>query len=400
MRTSTTTSSSLNFSFLSCPTMSIPQFAPFPQAKDRASIPLQEWRSYLESWTSLSELYLRLNVEDFTSALQSPSLGQFLRSFFQELAEDPTLQPDVVILRKKCFLVLHRIWSGNEIPNALLDYGTISNVCRAFAKSEQLRILLRHLWKRQGPKIESTLQTAKISLIKSLESKDPEGAEGLLSKLVPLLKMAPDAGVYMLVGSDFLDSLNSAYTKTSSSSFQKKLVMVAYLGLAAVLEGEKPNYSLLTDHLYSLKTSAEKEQKADATKKIVLADLVTNTPLLSKIRDSATTPEAARLKNIAASLSTFQQAGITRPKRLVRRKVDKGKGKAKEDEFGHGAFGEVHVHRMSLISQIQDLFPDLGSGFVVKLLDEYHDSVEEVISHLLEDSLPPKFADADRSEQL
>jgi hypothetical protein len=60
----------------------------------------------------------------------------------------------------------------------------------------------------------------------------------------------------------------------------------------------------------------------------------------------------------------------------------------------------VHIHRMSLISQVQDLFPDLGSGFVLKLLDEYNDDVEQVISHLLEDSLPAHLEKADRDEVL
>jgi activating signal cointegrator complex subunit 2 len=53
-----------------------------------------------------------------------------------------------------------------------------------------------------------------------------------------------------------------------------------------------------------------------------------------------------------------------------------------------------------LVSQVLDLFPDLGSGFVVKLLDEYGDEVEQVISHLLEGSLPAYLESADRSEEL
>jgi activating signal cointegrator complex subunit 2 len=236
-----------------------------------------------------------------------------------------------------------------------------------------------------------SLQKTKSSLIKTLDSKRPGEAEGLLDRLVPLLKVSPEAGTFMLTGSDFLDSLSAAYAQ-ASDSLRRKLVTTAHLGLAALLQGQKPNYSLLSDHLYSLKTGANKD---------FVADLVTNTSLLRKIRDGATSPEANRLKNTAASLSEFERPSIARPKKLVRRKVDKGKGKAQDDEYGHGAFsGEVHVHRMSLITQVQDLFPDLGSGFVVKLLDEYNDNVEEVISHLLEDSLPAHLAKADRSEKL
>lgn len=55
---------------------------------------------------------------------------------------------------------------------------------------------------------------------------------------------------------------------------------------------------------------------------------------------------------------------------------------------------------MSIVTQIQDLFPDLGAGFIVKCLDEYNDDIEQVTAHLLEDSLPAHLAAADRSEKL
>jgi activating signal cointegrator complex subunit 2 len=269
-----------------------------------------------------------------------------------------------------------------------------------FPKSEQFRTLLQKLWERKGGAIEKSLQTAKTSLIRNLESKRPEEAENTLNRVAPLLRASADASIYMLTGSDFLDALYAAYPNVPIP-MKKKLVTVAYLGLTAVLEGEKPNYSLLSDHLYGLKSSEEQEQKNEPGKKTLVADLVTNTPLLEKIRDKAVAPEAARVKNTATSLSAFRQSGLARPKKLVRRKVDKGKAKASNDDYGHGAFtGEVHVHRMSMVTQIQDLFPDLGGGFIVKLLDEYNDDVEQVTAHLLEDSLPSHLANADRSEQL
>lgn len=381
--------------------MSLPQFAPFPDAAVRQSVAPADWQLYLESWTSLTELYLRLDDQQFASARRDvDSLGLFLITFFHELANDDSLATRIVSLRKKAFYLLHRIWSGQDVEDAFLNWPILADICHAFTKSEQFRRLLQTLWKRKGVAIEKSLQTAKNSLIRNLDSKRPEEAENTLDRIAPLLKASPDAGIYMLTGSDFLDSLYSAYPKVPPT-MQKKLVTTAYLGLTATLEGNKPNYSLLSDHLYSLKSTEEQEQKRELGKKTLVADLVTNTPLLEKIRDRVTAPEASRVKNTAASLSAFRQSSVARPKRLVRRKVDKGKSKAADDEYGHGAFtGEVHVHRMSVVTQIQDLFPDLGAGFIVKLLDQYHDNVEEVTAHLLEGSLPPHLAEADRSEQL
>ncbi|KAF2634580.1 hypothetical protein P280DRAFT_494227 [Massarina eburnea CBS 473.64] len=380
--------------------MSLPQFAPFPEAQLRQSILPQEWELYLDSWSSLADLYLRLNYDQFRPAVSSEtsSLTHFLISLFHEAANDDSILSTTPTLRKKCFHLLHRILSGDDIPPELLKWTVLSDICRVFLKSEQLRSLLANLWKRKATLIEKNFQLVKNSLIKNLESKMPESAEDTLNRVVPLLKVSPDAGTYLLTGSDFLDALCSAYPKVSFP-FQTKLATTAYLGLTSLLEGSKPSYSVLSDHLYSLKTSGEQQQKSD-TQKSLVADLVTNTPFLNKVRDKTTAPEAARVKNFAASLNVFQQTSLARPKKLIRRKVDKGKGTDTLQENGHQAFGDVHVHRMSLISQIQDLFPDLGSGFVAKLLHEYNDNVEETTAHLLEDSLPSHLASANRSEQL
>jgi activating signal cointegrator complex subunit 2 len=383
--------------------MSLPRFASFPDAKVRKNILPDEWQLYLESWTSLAELYLRLGDAQFSSASkEGDTLTSFLLSFFHELAHDDELGSKVSSLRKSAFFLLHRLFSRDDVPASLLSWSALADVCHAFPKSEQFRTLLQSLWTRNGSAIEKSLQTAKTSLIRNLESKRPEEVESTLNRIAPLLKASSNASMFLLTGSDFLDAQYEAYPRVPQS-MQKKLVTIAYLGLTAALEGPKPNYSLLSDHLYSLKTSEEQEQKKEPGKKTLVADLVTNTPILEKIREKATAPEAARVKNTAASLSAFRQSSAARPKRLVRRKVDKGKATADQvpDNYGHGAFtGEVHVHRMSIITQIQDLFPDLGAGFIVKLLDEFNDDIEQVTAHLLEDILPPYLAEADRSEKL
>ncbi|KAI8939407.1 hypothetical protein NX059_003189 [Plenodomus lindquistii] len=381
--------------------MSLPHFAPFPNAKVRQSIRPQEWQLYLDSWSSLAEYYLRLGDQKFLSAAkEEDSLTTFLSSFYHELARDDSLATQVMSLRKKCFYLLHRLFYLENQIVSLLNWPTLSDICHVYPKSQQFHTLLQNLWARRGGAIEKSLQTAKNSLIHNLESKRPEEAEGTLDRIAPLLKVSPDASVYMLTGSDFLDSLYAAYPNVPQP-MQKKLVTVAYLGLTAALEGSKPNYSLLSDHLYSLKSSEEQAQKQAPGTKTLVADLVTNTPILEKIREKAISPEATRVKNTAASLSAFRQPGVARPKRLIRRKVDKGKGAVTKDDYGHGAFNnEIHVHRMSMITQIQDLFPDLGAGFIIRLLDEYGEDIEQVTAHLLEDSLPPHLADADRSEKL
>ncbi|PIO30085.1 hypothetical protein AB205_0205980 [Aquarana catesbeiana] len=51
----------------------------------------------------------------------------------------------------------------------------------------------------------------------------------------------------------------------------------------------------------------------------------------------------------------------------------------------------------SLVSQVKDLLPDLGEGFIIKCLEEYDHNSESVINHLLEDNLSPHLLELDRT---
>jgi activating signal cointegrator complex subunit 2 len=165
--------------------MSLPHFAPFPDIKVRQNVLPDEWQLYLDSWTSLAELYLRLGDREFSSAVNdNDSLTPFLLSFFHELANDDSIAPRVQSLRKQCFFLLHRLLSRHDVPSSLLNWPALSDFCHVFPKSEQFRTLLQKLWERKGGAIEKSLQTAKTSLIRNLESKRPEEAENTLNRVL------------------------------------------------------------------------------------------------------------------------------------------------------------------------------------------------------------------------
>lgn len=56
-----------------------------------------------------------------------------------------------------------------------------------------------------------------------------------------------------------------------------------------------------------------------------------------------------------------------------------------------------NIERTSKISQIHDLFPDFGDGFIEACLEANNDDVEMVIMQLLEDNLPESVSGLDRS---
>lgn len=322
-------------------------------------------------------------------------MASFLQSYYNELAHldpnDTTLRSSkAVSLHKLAFALVRKTFSEADDLEELLDWDFLTNLCRSHVKSSRLPELISIVWRGKASKLENVLQKRKDALITMLDSGSPGVAEATLSQMAPILRVSSETATFFMIGTDLVDSLINGYAKSAADSTRKAISMTIYLGLVACVSGEAPNFSLLSDHLYTLKTQAEGKPPNQA----LLADVITNTPLLNKLRRSFTGKTPARLGNLLDSLETLRSPSIARPKKHPRRKAA-SKGKAKQVGPDH----EIHIHRMSLITQIQDLFPDLGSGFVMKLLEEYEDNVEQVTAHLLDDSLPPHLQSLDRSEQ-
>ncbi|KAM6298139.1 activating signal cointegrator 1 complex subunit 2 [Aegotheles albertisi] len=80
-----------------------------------------------------------------------------------------------------------------------------------------------------------------------------------------------------------------------------------------------------------------------------------------------------------------------------------GAAYASEDECAGAAAAPVAkvsgVELDSLISQVKDLLPDLGEGFILACLEEYSYNTEQVINNILEDKLVPYLDKLDRAMQ-
>ncbi|KAM6241467.1 activating signal cointegrator 1 complex subunit 2 isoform 1-T2 [Spheniscus humboldti] len=80
-----------------------------------------------------------------------------------------------------------------------------------------------------------------------------------------------------------------------------------------------------------------------------------------------------------------------------------GAAYASEDECAGAAAAPVvkvsGVELDSLISQVKDLLPDLGEGFILACLEEYSYNAEQVINNILEDKLVPCLDKLDRTMQ-
>lgn len=386
----------------------LPPFASFPTAAWKELLSIDEWNASLGAWISLAEAHLALPDADFSKqTLADESVSQFLAPFMREVAAHGSAllgtSAPARLLLKDCFLLASRALRSSSPPVAMLQWEFLSDLSHVYSK-KRATSLLSSLSASSQDTVEAFLGPLKKFLIKNLDSGlsgDLKSVEEYLRRLNHLISASPSAASFFLAGSEFLDGLIACY-RIMNPPLRKVIITTTYLSLIGLVESSPPKLSLLTDQLYSLKTAAE-DHKAGPTSAndSLVPELVSTTPLLQQIehRLTASGTENTRTKNMIMDLGAFRKPGAgMKPKRLIRRKIEKGKGIALDD---HEAMsGEVHVHRMSQITQVQDLFPELGSGFVSKLLDEYGDDTEQVIAHLLEDSLPPHLSGADRAEQL
>lgn len=377
----------------------LPPIVPFPSALVREKIPLELWISCIDVWRSLLNAHLLLSIKDFrTSITPSSSLLPFLESFLDQTADgsnDPKLK-QAQVLRHSVYLVARRaLLEGDPVPNRLLHWSFLANLCTVFRGNEDLSTVIREAWLRNAPALNDSVNAYKHELVAPLDSGKPNAIDiQKLHRLVQFGRLHLPALRTIVVGSNFVDSVASAYS-TMTQDLQTSFVVLLYQCLTGLVHGTEPNISLFVDHMYSLKTSNTKEKPS------LIIDLISNTPLLSKAERHilGSDQSQSRARDLLADLHKLRQPSVHRTKRRRPRKTT-AMGHGKDDGHGHVANTDgMHVHRLSLVTQIQDLFPHLGMAFITRLLDEYDNDVETVTAHLLDGSLPPHLQQAHETEK-
>ncbi|KAL8867039.1 MAG: hypothetical protein Q9174_005920, partial [Haloplaca sp. 1 TL-2023] len=380
--------------------MELPGFAPFPPAEIHNDFGHHEWEASLLAWLLLIEKHLALTPQVFaTKVTKDSSLSEFLDTYVNSEAS-PETKRDITStsasLKRACYLLIHRCLSEvSKPPPLLLEWQFLANLSIVYAKQSSLKPLLQNLWKSAG--LQNRFLKHKISLVRALEegTKQHEHSEleRTLSLVTSLLRASANYGCFLLLGSDFIDALSSLYDSIHHP-WKRKVVVVTYYCFLSPMDSADPRFPMLLDHLYSLNSA--KRQRAP-----LLAALCSTTPFVRKLRDQISGSDAVRAEKLIKQLSAFEGTGTLPPrtKKPPHRALDKGKGR--DIDFGHGSLDQnLHVHRVSLVAQIQDLFPDFGSAFVIRLLDEYGDDTEQVTAHVLDDSLPLHLKTSDRSENI
>ncbi|KAK2939344.1 Ubiquitin system component CUE [Fusarium oxysporum f. sp. vasinfectum] len=382
--------------------VSLPPLAPFPQSSWRQHLSSSEWNTLLQSWTSICRAISSLSEQDIKTALaRDDSIATFLVSFAEETAEAgfTILDSHSTTLPKAVFQLVSRVFTVSPPPQ-LFDYAFLANIARIFPRKATAPLIAR-LFQRHAAALEAALTALKKQLIPQLEAGikgDLKSVDARLIRLNYLLHASSDTCTLFLAGSDFLDGLIVCF-RVMNPPLRKVILTTTYLCLVGLIDTEPAKWSMLSDQLYALKEAADAHKAGPLNvNDSLVPELITNTPLLKVLLRRAEDTGAAteNFKKRITALEGYRKGTMVRPKRLIRRRLDKGKGKITQQEVN----ADIHVHKMSQITQVQDLFPDLGSGFVSKCLDEYGEDVEQVVANLLSETLPPHLANADRSESL
>jgi activating signal cointegrator complex subunit 2 len=388
--------------------LQIPPLSPVPPAIVRKIIQGEEWEACLEAWITLAELHLRMTAKEFSiAAPKDKSVVAFLSSYFKETSSRSLVEFHGLFssskaknLRRLCFLLTRRLLlEVHPVSSQLLDWEFLGDLSACYVANPSLRKLLLDAWMQETQAMTFAIEQGKFVVMKQLSLPDAEhNWEAVLSlrRLTLLASLLPQVGHVLMTGSDYLDTIFEAYNNHRNESLRKALVANSYVGFTSLIKLEPPATSLLLDQLFSLKASAGLDSRKPVTESTLLSDLICGSNLLIKMERLFSNSSQKRGAGLMATLRAYRvetSAFHTRHRRSSGK--DKGKRRAIE---GQDAV-ESHIQKASLLAQVQDLFPNLESNYILKLLDYYSDEVETVIAHLLDDALPIRLRDSAHSEE-
>ena len=355
------------------------------------------WSTFIDYCIVSVQASLRLSPKEFAVSIHSnPRSLEFLISFERNVLLENVPAHDaerLKALRRQCFLLAHRVFVQLEsAPSELLTWEFLSHFVVVHRRSRNLKSLIETAWSRNNLDQSQEMHEHKRTLVElCIDAKHVQSKsfQNMLVKVMCFVKATGFYAEFLMQGSDLIDGLSISYSRVGNE-LRAKIAGLTFMALASLIHNNN-QASLLIDHLYNLKSLEDSQ----STPKSLLSRLASSTPLVSTLGKYLTGSDLKRADSLISYLKLLRTSEPNlqaRPKRDT--KMVRGKVKAPGNTL------ELHVHKMSLISQIQDLFPHLGSGFIVKLLDEYHDDAEQVTAHLLDDSLPDNIKAADHGESM
>jgi activating signal cointegrator complex subunit 2 len=376
----------------------LPPLADYPPASVQAKLPPEEWQACLDAWIFAVEFRLRLLPDQFSSfRISDPISGSpFLLSYTKAWSLSPKRAygngSKESRLHRQCLLLLRRLMLElNLDPESHKDlFPLLSEGSITFASASIWKETLGAVWRKSQHQIAATIGKAKKDMMTE------SGIAGLSLKASSfLVKALPDTGVLFMTGSDYLDWLvcNYAYLRdqhdiAAPSELKLQLTEHIFVCLRSLMTTVPARGSLLIDHLYSLQSAADRKPRGQPT---LLSSLLSLTTFLRRLDVFLATNEQKRGSKLLELLHSYREQTFHLHALDNMQRPKKHKSKGKERALPNG---DMHIHQASQVSEIHELFPDLSSAYIMRLLDRFSDNVETVIAALLEpETLPPDLRD-------
>lgn len=414
-------------------------------AENTEGIDISTWKIALDAWTSnLTEL---LNMEDTTfvkETISNKSLSLFVEQILNEQMDNTTTVNSKLI--KYVFLIYYRLASIDiSHVSLLLNADKLSSFAVVYGESNAIEVRRIMAQLAQEEYVEKELVSVIGMLVDAVQS-------------MPNLLAAPASiemldRAYVLVR--VLDALLSAtlYLDVIQSSFDAldNILIDCYKDIMPILKKtvdsnfDAAPYAFLVKK--SLVSAFNSYVDGHFFKPLGYISSLKNHETLKKLSDPVDTSVIDLLSNKIlgyienSGLDTSKNAFVDGPLILdweveyhITEKLDwinknsfggdderieflmLSMEQVRDSNIGTGSWGDTlqtqefsqetsnqqkqpiyqNVERTSKISQIHDLFPDFGDGFIEACLEANDDDVEVVIMQLLEDSLPASVRGLDR----
>ena len=375
----------------------LPSLAPY---RAQCNLLPVEWQTWVEAWLMSIEVRLRLQEDHFSrfSFSQKASGVPFLTSYFREHPRLDTLRtsPREVLLHKYAYLLTKRLLLSIPTTQILNPYEMLEFILAAnstFPDVGEWRQTLSHSLFVQSPSFGKAFTEWKTSISKISASESQSVAS--LKQMSSLIRNFPKAGHELMKGSDYIESLNEIYG-SAQQDMQIALTEHIYHSTLSLLSSNKGTASTLIDQLYLLKSESDRVRNSKPQSRTLLTSLICQTGFLRHLSADAKVNDSSRGRSLIDSLVAYREEIKHLHPLPLRRKTNaqkgKGKGKAAADHA-------MHIHQAAQLSEIQDLFPHLPTGYILRLLDHFNNNIQQVTEALLEpDILPPHLQDQNAPE--
>lgn len=362
----------------------LPPVIPYPPDAIRSLLGPDEWTSCLDLW--IQSVELRLNLPDVQFSRVSPNnVGvPFLLSY---LPVAPTLDksprnPKASHLFSICYSLTKRILLRHDGQKGSITYfELLSSGSIAFGQTTPWKKSISKIWQTQQKTARRAVDSAKSALSTSVESQEQIA---WLQKITALTKVLPEVATVTVAGADYLDTLMEIFN-ASAEDIKKAVTENIFHSFKSLLENK--HITILTDNIYHIKSESDRIRKSDPQATTILSSLLCTTSFLKHFVSN--NEIATRKQSLVEQLSAYRRDMLHLHPLTPSQRRKRGKLRAKEADG-------MHVHKVSQVSQVHELFPNLGTAYILKALDLFADNVENVIAALLEPkSLPAELQDQD-----